>query len=184
MRGGRVDPRARGRTPDPAWTPQGRRGRDHVDLDAQVTQERFRPCRLVAGDGNANAGRAQGADAGQRIRVEVVPVEVDHLSVLGSRGCGSSQVKIGGEGPEWREVILAALDRGSEDGEEREPRYAHVIGPAHPGSGFVDERLSDVEDDRPDQRLRSCHEVPPNGAPGNGRCFSPVRLSIWVTPRR
>ena len=55
------------------------------------------------------------------------------------------------------------LDRRS-CGEHRR-QLAQVVGPAG-------------------QRLRSCQDVPPSGAPGSFCGFSPVRRSICSTPRR
>src|SRR5712692_9998087 len=46
-------------------------------------------------------------------------------------------------------MVLAALDHGAEDGEERELRDAGPVGPFAPVARLVDERLADVEHDRP-----------------------------------
>jgi hypothetical protein len=72
---------------------------------------------------------------------------------------------------EYLAMIAAAGDHLAERSEERRSRHAEPVGPHAPRPGLVDDRLADVEDDRPDvvdQWLFSCQLVPPSGLPGRG----------------
>jgi hypothetical protein len=48
-------------------------------------------------------------------------------------------------------VVGRPLDHRADDREEGQSRDAQPVGPVGPDPGLVDERLADVEDDRPDR---------------------------------
>ena len=105
---------------------------------------------------------------------------------------GVAQVEVGPQDADRLEVVATALDDRAQHGEERQALDPEPVRPGQPLAVLVDERLADVEHDRPDrasshgprQRERSCQLTPPSGAPGSFWCGSPVRLSTCSTPRR
>jgi hypothetical protein len=148
-------------------------------------EDRLGASRLVSHDAQPEAGGGESSETWHHVGVQVLGT--DGIGEFGGPRIGQRRPDIEArpEELEYLGVFATARDDGAESGEERQARNSQVVGPGGPGTRLIDERLPDVEDDRPDrQRLRSCQLVPPSGAPGSCCGRSPVRRSICSRPRR
>ena len=139
-----------------------RLGRCHeIDRQAEPRERRLGPGGLVAGDPEPIARLVERPQAARRVGIEVAggdPVaDPGGLALAQLLG----EVEAGPEDPEWLAMVrIAAGDDRAADREKREPRNPEPVGPRRPRPRLVDDRLTDIEDDRLKGHRRSVRICP------------------------
>ena len=103
----------------------------------------------IADDPEAIARLPQSREARQRIGIEVLASETRLGTGRAAPRALGLDVELRPEPPEDLPVVLAPLDDRPEDSEEGQLRHAEPLGPGRPEASLVENRLPDVEEDRP-----------------------------------